>query len=126
MPGTGFKRNDVQLAQTDVESPLVNPTFFLSSHPLGGIEWVLLFIGIGCAVGLLYFGGLWLTVWRLPDARRPHLWLVLSGLGRLVGLGGAFWGVVAWGGPLAVLLALAGVIGMRTILLRLVSADLTR
>ena len=32
---------------------------------------ILLALGFGIAVGLMYFGGLWLTVRALPRARRP-------------------------------------------------------
>ena len=30
--------------------------------------------GAGLALGVLYFGGLWWTVRRLPRVRRPHVW----------------------------------------------------
>lgn len=46
---------------------------------------------LGVALGFLYFGGLWLTVRRLPRAENPALLTLLSFLGRtstvVVGLG---------------------------------------
>lgn len=36
----------------------------------------------GVGLGLLYFGGLWLTVRRLPDSRRPALLFGASFAGR--------------------------------------------
>jgi F1F0 ATPase subunit 2 len=72
---------------------------------------------VGWVVGLLTFGGLWLTVRRVPGAAHPYRWLVLSGLGRLVGVLAAFGAVVAWGGALALLLCLSGLIAVRTVLI---------
>ncbi len=36
----------------------------------------------GVALGLIYFGGLWMTVRRLPSARFPALLLLVSAIGR--------------------------------------------
>jgi F1F0 ATPase subunit 2 len=47
---------------------------------------VLLFVlalAVGAGLGIIYFGGLWLTVKRLPTARRPVLLTLLSFAGRL-------------------------------------------
>jgi F1F0 ATPase subunit 2 len=47
--------------------------------------WQILLAGsVGVGVGVVYFGGLWLTVRRLPDARRPALLLLGSVVGRTV------------------------------------------
>ena len=46
-------------------------------------NWQLLLAGpVGVGLGIVYFGGLWLTVRRLPDARWPALLLLGSMLGR--------------------------------------------
>ena len=37
----------------------------------------------GIALAVLYFGGLWLTVRRVPKLRSPHLWTLGSFLLRL-------------------------------------------
>lgn len=37
----------------------------------------------GAALALAHFWGLWLTVRRLPDARRPHVTIFLSSLARI-------------------------------------------
>ncbi|MCL7488458.1 MAG: hypothetical protein M8357_09835 [Desulfobulbaceae bacterium] len=52
-----------------------------------------LFLGalLGVILGLLYFGGLWLTVRRLPKVKRPRFFLLLSSLFRLSLVLGCFW-----------------------------------
>jgi F1F0 ATPase subunit 2 len=35
-------------------------------------------LAAGAAAGVVHFGGLWLTVKRLPAARRPHLLMLAS------------------------------------------------
>jgi F1F0 ATPase subunit 2 len=44
---------------------------------------------VGLGLGVLYFGGLWLTVRQLPTARNPVLLTLLSFVGRIgaVGIG---------------------------------------
>lgn len=42
--------------------------------------FVALMAGIG--IGLFYFGGLWVTVQRLPTTRHPALWTLGSFMGR--------------------------------------------
>ena len=45
----------------------------------------------GVGLGLIYFGGLWLTVQRLPDTRAPAVLMFGSFLARLsLTLGGLF------------------------------------
>ena len=41
-------------------------------------------VSAGAAVSVFYFGGLWLTVRRLPTAKRPHLLMVGSFAARTV------------------------------------------
>jgi F1F0 ATPase subunit 2 len=36
----------------------------------------------GLGLGLFYFGGLWLTVQKIPSMRWPGLWLLASYMGR--------------------------------------------
>ncbi len=43
-------------------------------------------LGLGVAIGLFYFGGLWWTVRRMPTARRPELWILVGFYAR-AGLG---------------------------------------
>lgn len=71
----------------------------------------------GGSLGLLYFGGLWLTVRRVPAARRPALLVAASFLGRLAAAGGGF-GILAARGPLALAAALAAFLGVRLVLVR--------
>ena len=48
-------------------------------------EWLLLVPSLlgGLALGAFYFGGLWLTVRRLPESRQPALLALGSLAGRL-------------------------------------------
>ncbi len=44
--------------------------------------WLALALVVGLALGVVYFGGLWLTVKRLPTTRRPALLFFGSFLAR--------------------------------------------
>jgi len=73
--------------------------------------------GAGLVLGLVYFGGLWLTVRHLPRARRPGLLSVASLVVRL-GLTLVAFYLVMGGRWERLLVALAGFLVMRTILVR--------
>lgn len=47
---------------------------------LTGLDWgmILLSLGVGGALGFLYFGGLWMTLQRLSHTTRPGLLLLTS------------------------------------------------
>ncbi len=72
---------------------------------------------VGAALGALYFGGLWLTVRRLPEQSNPMLWLLASTMMRLALLIAFFYLVTqgAWDKLAACLL---GFIATRAYLLR--------
>lgn len=74
-------------------------------------------LAAGGAVGLFYFGGLWLTVRRIPGASRPQLLLIGSLFLRLAISLGAIYLLVPWGWP-ALVAALAGLMIVRQILTR--------
>jgi len=81
---------------------------------------ILLFIGAGAALGLLYFGGLWLTLQRLPTARRPKTLLLGSFVGRTALVLGIFYimarvAEVGWEG---LALSLIGFLAVRFLLVR--------
>jgi len=71
----------------------------------------------GAAIGLVYFGGLWLTVRRLPARRRPHLWLLGSFVLRLGLALAAFYLLVPLGWQ-ALATGLAGLLAARQVLVR--------
>lgn len=48
----------------------------------------------GMGLGAIYFGGLWLTVRRLPSTRFPVRWLVGSWLLRAIVALGGFYGLL--------------------------------
>lgn len=74
------------------------------------------FVG-GLLMGLFFFGGLWLSVKRLPDSRHPMLLILGSFLVRLVVLVVCFWALARYGGWLAVVSALPGLLFMRVLLI---------
>lgn len=71
----------------------------------------------GSAIGLFYFGGLWLTVTRIPSSSNPHLLLIGSfGLRLAVSLA-AFYSLTPWGWQ-ALAVAMAGLLVTRLVLTR--------
>ncbi len=72
----------------------------------------------GFALGALYFGVLWRTLSKLPDARAPGLLMAASLVGRLVVMLAALYMLGRWGGWLALVGALVGVVAARTVQLR--------
>ena len=84
---------------------------------MGDLLLLMLALAAGMGLGIFYFGGLWLTVRRLPTARQPALLSLLSFFGRL--------GVVLFGFYLVMgghwerlLVCLLGFLGARVILVR--------
>ena len=71
----------------------------------------------GIVVGLFYFGGLWLTVQRLPQTRRPAVLSLVSLFIRL-GLTLAVFYLVMAGRGERLLACLAGFLLMRLVLVR--------
>ena len=71
----------------------------------------------GIGLGLLYFGGLWLTVWRLPTTSWPAL-LAIGSFWLRAGVCLLGFYLVSSGDWKRVLACLLGFIGMRTILVR--------
>ncbi|MCK4487566.1 MAG: ATP synthase subunit I [Desulfobacterales bacterium] len=85
---------------------------------MGELLPLMLALTAGMGLGIFYFGGLWLTVRRLPTARRPAFLSLLSFFGRL--------GVVLFGFYLVMgshwerlLVCLFGFLAIRIILVRL-------
>lgn len=70
----------------------------------------------GFILGYIFFGGLWLTVRRLPEMKNPFLWTMLSLLLRLgISLTG-FYFIVRGGHWLRLLVCLAGFMAVRFIM----------
>jgi F1F0 ATPase subunit 2 len=85
---------------------------------MSSVCWLALAFMAGAVLGGLYFGGLWITVRRLPEARRPALLSLGSLLARLSLVLGGFY-LVGAGDWRRFVLALLGFVGARTILVRL-------
>ncbi len=81
---------------------------------------ILAFIA-GLALGLLYFGGLWLTIKQLPRSRRPAFLALGSFFLRTALVAFAFYLIVRNGNWQNGIACIVGVIGMRIILVRRVS-----
>jgi F1F0 ATPase subunit 2 len=71
---------------------------------------------VGAAIGAAHFGGLWLTLRALSDAKRPALLGMVSFLGRLVITAGGFVALAYFGEWYHVVLALAAAIAVRSLL----------
>ena len=91
---------------------------------MGELFPLMLALAAGMGLGMFYFGGLWLTVRRLPTARWPALLSMLSFFARL--------GVVLFGFYLVMgghwerlLVCLFGFLAIRIILVRLWGPDRT-
>ncbi|MCA9017762.1 MAG: ATP synthase subunit I [Planctomycetaceae bacterium] len=50
----------------------------------------------GAILGVIFFGGLWLTIRQLPKSRHPWLLFLLSALSRTVIALAGFWCVGIW------------------------------
>lgn len=79
----------------------------------------------GMAVGVFFFGGLWLSVQMLPRTSRPALWFVVSfGMRSAAALGGFYW--IAGQRWLPWLVCLLGFLLSRSILVRQARAGMMR
>jgi F1F0 ATPase subunit 2 len=80
------------------------------------LRWTVPLVG-GAAVGVVYFGGLWATVRRLPWSRRPALLLAGSLVGRIAVAVTGF--VLLLGGDARrAIVALVGFLAVRTVAVR--------
>lgn len=78
---------------------------------------ILMFV-IGAILGALYLGSLWFSVQRMRRGRYPALWLVSSLAVRMLVLGFAFYFILGEGHWERLLMALAGFVTLRTLILR--------
>lgn len=74
-------------------------------------------LGGGIGLGIFYFGGLWMTVQRLPTARRPVFMSLGSFFGRLAVVLGGFYFVMG-GHWERLLVCLLGFLCARFVLVR--------
>jgi len=72
----------------------------------------------GSAIGLFYFGGLWLTIIRIPSSNNPHLLLIGSFGLRLTVTLVAFYSLTPWGWQ-ALAVAMAGLLITRQFVTRI-------
>lgn len=84
---------------------------------------VLVGFGAGAGLGFAVFGGLLVTLRRLPDARRPATLMFLSWFARLVLLALVLTGLAVMGGWIPVAAAVPGVLAARAVFLRSVGEE---
>jgi F1F0 ATPase subunit 2 len=72
----------------------------------------------GLAVGLVYFGALWATVRRIPQASYPGSLLLVSYVARLALAAAGFYAILRFGELPALLAALLGFLTMRYVVMR--------
>lgn len=85
---------------------------------MSGLLAVAIAFVIGVALGLAFFGGLWVTLGRLRRVRHPGLWMLGSLLVRLTVILVGFWTLARMDGWRAILAGLAGMLLVRTVLQR--------
>lgn len=73
---------------------------------------------LGAALGWVYFQMLWTTVHRLPQLRRPAMWMVVSLFARLALAMAVLVLLVRWGGWSALMVAVIGFTITRTVFVR--------
>jgi F1F0 ATPase subunit 2 len=91
-------------------------------------ESIYLSVGVmlwGIALGLVYFGGLWITVSRLPRMKRQTLWMLGSFILRNVLVAAGFYAIVTLGWQ-SVLLCLPGLLGVRFVMIRRINKSLEK
>jgi F1F0 ATPase subunit 2 len=79
---------------------------------------------VGLGLGLLYYGGLWLTLRKLTQLRQPAIWLSLSLLLRMIAVVAVLYLLFAdsWQ---QLLLALLGMLIMRSVLVQRIKPTAT-
>ncbi|QDT97165.1 ATP synthase subunit I [Gimesia aquarii] len=94
---------------------------------------LLVSLGTGLLLGALFFGGLWLTVKKLPKVSQPWLLFLLSGLSRTALTLCGFWFIGIWLSPdhqwQRIMICLLGFMMMRyffTRYMNLANASLSR
>lgn len=89
---------------------------------MGDLLPLMLAPAAGIGLGIFYFGGLWLTVRRVPTARRPVLWSLCSFFGRSAVIVFGFYLLMGdcWK---RLLTGLLGFVGVRIVLVRLWGPD---
>jgi F1F0 ATPase subunit 2 len=81
------------------------------------IAGLLMALVIGTAIGIFYFMGLWWTIQKLPETRRPGLWMMSSYFIRTAVTIFAFY-LVMGGHWQRLLVSLVGFVTIRMVLVR--------
>lgn len=91
--------------------------------PEVSIIGVILSLAAGGAVGLVFFGGLWLTVKTMRQAKSPAVLMFFSLAVRMIVFVAAFYAIAKWGNWVYLVIALASSIIVRTVLIRTVGKE---
>ena len=92
------------------------------------IVQLVLAVGAGLALGIFYFGGLWLTVKRTVASKHPHAWAILSFLARTAVFAGVIYLFVRIepDGPVLAMVCFLAFFVVRIIILRKIGPVLPR
>lgn len=85
---------------------------------------VLMFL-CGAILGGLYFTGLWFTVRRIHNGKRPVFWLIFSMAVRMVLLLLVFYAILSYGNWVHLLAVLAGFVVLRMYYTRRMRSQVT-
>ena len=80
-------------------------------------SWIILSLAVGAVLGAFCFGGLWITVRRLPVTQHAGLLLLVSFVLRSAVVLLGFY-VIIGGGWQPLIVCLAGFLGTRTLFIR--------
>lgn len=75
---------------------------------------VLKMLAVGISLGFVFFGGLWLTLKRLPSSDSPHLLVLLSAFFRTTVVVYGLW-FFSNGSPLGIVSGLGGFVALQMV-----------
>ncbi len=81
------------------------------------LQIALKMLAVGMLLGIVFFGGLWLTLKRLPSSVSPHLLVLLSALVRTIAVVFGLW-YFSNGTPLGIVSGLAGFVALQRVAVR--------
>lgn len=79
---------------------------------------ILIGLAAGICIGIVFFGGLWITMGRLHRTRHSMLWLAASYFGRIAVSLLGFFLILIFTSPAGIIAGLAGFIATQLLLVR--------
>ncbi len=75
---------------------------------------VIKMLAVGISLGIVFFGGLWLTLKRLTSSNSPHLLVLLSALFRTTAVVYGLW-FFSNGSPLGIVSGMGGFVALQMV-----------